>query len=42
LCLDRAEALRTIADYHDSLLYRTPSYFGRPVDQLACVKLSRT
>jgi hypothetical protein len=41
LRLDRAEALRAVADHHDCLLYRTPSYVGGAVDQFACVELSR-
>jgi hypothetical protein len=39
LCLDGAEALWSVADDHDRLLYRTPSYVGWSVDQLARIKL---
>jgi hypothetical protein len=42
LRLDGSKALRPIADHDNSLLYRTPSYFGWSVDQLARIKLSRT
>jgi hypothetical protein len=40
LCLDGAEALRSVADDYDCLLYRTPSHVGWSVNQLARIQLS--